>query len=1111
MQTKDVDLYLERVERATSEAEKLEATKEFYKLINESIAKTNNNRYISRYTNIDKDLINYCVESGALNVCHKIGFSKILDLTRVLSAILDISDLPNKEASSKKMFDDIEQFLETKDFEGVDLNIYDGIVTRYFHDCIERNKPIDELGKSAVNRLFSNLPEGMSHKDTMLYKTQLLRASRDRDDIFELIPKASIESYETYLFNPDLKKNGKIVNFNEYDNLMYEYLSFYGTRGMVDIDKKSQLFQNIIDNSKPGDLNRSKTYSLYFMKSDYEDDQKVTFSFNGVIAKDVLARIHETNGKDTHYNEFEFFLFEKFYLPRIINWEKEDPEFFNRMKETDPNISPEQELPGDLELHLGELFVASSIGSVELAKYAIRLQNIFNISDRPKNKDLAKVYDYVKSIDIFSLLKKNLAPEKLKDYEKIDRDTINEFLGIQETEEERQKRLEEEKENEGIDYNVDKDGLRKIDYADIALSLMLESDFEKGLLELSTKEIEKTFYENGRNIHDSRAIRKLVELYVQKPELQKSNPLLEDQIFKYVLTVSSKPDFNLFTEQGISDLMQLANTQNSAFGRSISSLLKKSLTTNPNYSMSLQDANQYVNDFMNNVGETAIDSSKEAEFDKFLVALTQIRLSSKNGIFSQEATDFLLNQALRPNSIINTMNEKYSGVSERALENLGKLDNVKQNNGQLSYIYIVRDYIDRDITLGLHGANCITVKRENVKKLANGEFDAIETIFHENTHMNQAIRIKQIPQSFKDYIMIKEDIIRFEREKYYDQNYRLFYKEIEAREKSEQKTAEYIGQIIPKDRTEDFVENLRDDIAEMFSTRYKEEQKRYISKSKLEGKLYDEGLIKIDKDGAKRPISEIFDRYVDEFSISTYMKKYPGLVLEYNDNGTKRSLSEQILFANANKERINLQMMREIIKNAGTAQTSTSLEPLVAVKRLIINAKSKEDIEFINGIVGDNFPIAILNYGKKLSTQLKDNTRRLTINDLDDYLLIKEFVDAAEKNPQIPWLEGFNVTTENGITTLHMLQVIKSTIEKANPNIGAISDNYKAMKQQRTQTSTNSTIPSRKSNKKSFFSNKFHKSYEQLQEIEADVEGMQTVAQYEIELEDREKTGNQVK
>ena len=67
------------------------------------------------------------------------------------------------------------------------------------------------------------------------------------------------------------------------------------------------------------------------------------------------------------------------------------------------------------------------------------------------------------------------------------------------------------------------------------------------------------------------------------------------------------------------------------------------------------------------------------------------------------------------------------------------------------------------------------------------------------------------------------------------------------------------------------------------------------------------------------------------------------------------------------------------------------------------------------------------------------------------------------------------------------------------------------MKQQRTQTSTNSTIPSRKSNKKSFFSNKFHKSYEQLQEIEADVEGMQTVAQYEIELEDREKTGNQVK
>lgn len=1121
MDKKDVDLYLEKIKTAISEEEKLEETQKFYKLISENFAKTRSDRYIITYSNINQELINYCVESGALNVCHEIGFSKILDSTRVIGAVIDMANVSNKDEAKEKVGADIEKFLSAdgllnENSSKEDIDIYDGIATRYFFSCIENNKDIGDLGKKVATTLFDHIPENMSYKDTMLYKLQLLRGSRTRDDIFEITPKDSIEKYEEILFNPKLQSNGKIANFGEYDDLMFEYLSLYGARG-VDIDKKEQLFKHMINNSRPGKLNNLKTYSLYFMKSDYDDDQRVTYGFNGTIAKDVLARIHETDGKDTRFTDFEFELFENKYLPRSYTIKKEDSETSDSMANSDLKI----ELKGYIEEYLEDLFASSSVDGVEIAKYVIRLQNVFRTSDRPKNEKLAKVYDYVKNIDTISALKQNLKPEMLietdsSDYIDWSKVNLTPENGEQQTEIDWDKinlAPETEEQRTEREHNSGKDSLRRIDYADIALSLMLESDFQKGVNELSKAETFKIFQENGRNIYDSRAIRKLVELYAQNPKLQSNTWLIENMIYKYISTAVSKTDFNLFKEQGVSDLLQLAATKHIPIEMSIKNLVQEGIRKNPSYSMSLEEAEKYVNSFIDTIGKKSIDSSKEVEFDKFLVALTKMRIASPESLLPKNATDFLLEQSFKKDSIINIMDEKYNGVKERTLENLGKLDNKSQNgNKPLSYIYIVRDYIDDDRTLGVHGEKCISIKRENINKLANGNCDVINTIFHENTHMAQALKINSIPQTFKDYMMIKEEIIRMKMPEYYRQNYKLYYKEIDARENAAKKTAEYISKMIPEDSTVDFAENLYNDVIEMICDKFKEKQEKYSLEAQKEGKLYEDGLQKIDSDGEKKKISEIFDRKVSSSEISrNFLKMYPGLELEYKSDGTKRTLSEQLMFANSKKEKINLQMMREIIKDSGIAKSSKDIMPLVAIKKLIIDSKTKDDIEFINGVVSDNMSTVIKNYLIATNEKIKLCQGQLTPDIIGSYIVIRDFVGFANKNPNAPWLEGFKVKNSNEKDLFSTLQSFGNIMRTTKPDIDNIADGYikarlQEMKKDPASKLSSDATKDNKKTKKPIWKTIFHNSYAQLKEVEADVEGKRIVAEYETNLERKDQT-----
>ena len=97
MEKKDIDLYLNKVNSAPTNEEKVAATRELVELIGGSIASFNQDRRMSSFVKLDQDLIDYLVESSAISVAHEVGIKEIKDLSRLLGFIVERSNAFNKE------------------------------------------------------------------------------------------------------------------------------------------------------------------------------------------------------------------------------------------------------------------------------------------------------------------------------------------------------------------------------------------------------------------------------------------------------------------------------------------------------------------------------------------------------------------------------------------------------------------------------------------------------------------------------------------------------------------------------------------------------------------------------------------------------------------------------------------------------------------------------------------------------------------------------------------------------------------------------------------------------------------------------------------------------
>lgn len=258
----------------------------------------------------------------------------------------------------------------------------------------------------------------------------------------------------------------------------------------------------------------------------------------------------------------------------------------------------------------------------------------------------------------------------------------------------------------------------------------------------------------------------------------------------------------------------------------------------------------------------------------------QLLKLAKYRIDNRKVLDFIIVQILDDESCISKNPEKYKGFVERFVEDYACADlPFKLQN---SYCFITRDVLTNKHTLGLHCSSIKTIyyKRASINSLLlQKNVEVFDTIFHENTHAVQNYDFESSNiDTFNKYLMIKERILRREKEDYYFENYSDVFVEIDARQRAREKLSKLINKLPEKTRQQV--------LKRLVSV------KLGFDPGEREGE-FSRGYKKInvfDKNKPKESVSTIFDEIIKKNP--NYLIEFPILSVEYNSDGSLKTLPD---------------------------------------------------------------------------------------------------------------------------------------------------------------------------------------------------------------------------
>lgn len=153
--------------------------------------------------------------------------------------------------------------------------------------------------------------------------------------------------------------------------------------------------------------------------------------------------------------------------------------------------------------------------------------------------------------------------------------------------------------------------------------------------------------------------------------------------------------------------------------------------------------------------------------------------------------------------------------------------------------------------------------------------DNLITLFHELRHVKQEADKKSGKINHKKYMMIKEDVLEEMDPDYYDANYNKVYEEIDARVSAAKEAYHFFKSLpLPKEVKE--------------RERYVQVLKRLEKIMERERSFYVRALSKKYKGDEVADIEYYFDGIIKENPDK--LEKYPILKVEYNDDGTRKSI-----------------------------------------------------------------------------------------------------------------------------------------------------------------------------------------------------------------------------
>lgn len=266
------------------------------------------------------------------------------------------------------------------------------------------------------------------------------------------------------------------------------------------------------------------------------------------------------------------------------------------------------------------------------------------------------------------------------------------------------------------------------------------------------------------------------------------------------------------------------------------------------------------------------------EMNDFYEKLKLIRL--KNESIPEEYCDFAIRNTILAKGQKHAPNSFYQDMFTLCV--IDKARHVLESEGIDDAVVFADNNSEYKCGSYNDASKMLNLSIRHIKYMSYGKYNIINTIFHEVQH---AIQNKDINnnslQNPSEYNMVKEQIIRENNMFFYDENYKSFTTEIDARIAGRQKMYAYLQNLgIP-------IEQILEGDIEYNKEAYKT-YNEFINEevSSLENKNKDF----IVDSSERKSLDIIFDDLV--VRDSTVLDKHPALKYEYKEDGTRKSSLE---------------------------------------------------------------------------------------------------------------------------------------------------------------------------------------------------------------------------
>lgn len=409
------------------------------------------------------------------------------------------------------------------------------------------------------------------------------------------------------------------------------------------------------------------------------------------------------------------------------------------------------------------------------------------------------------------------------------------------------------------------------------------------------------------------------------------NPQVTDKnlsVYKrYIEYVVSNPEMSLVTSSigtSIFNFMNLHPNNTEPEFVEIRELLEKEKSK-----YERPDMNKYAEYLPENYSED-LESMEDSIFDSFINDLGIIKLF--DGRIPEEYCDYVIKQKLTKDSLLNQNINKYLPILKRAFED--KVQHMLAKEGIEGYTI---EFFEKDgDTLGYHNKATRTIGflEDNLLELDESNSHIINTAYHEVRHAIQAKHYNTTDFTNLDgsrYNMIKEEIIRDDENNFYKRNYTRMYCEIDARLAGTRGQAEYLKYLgISEEQVIENVGSTKRTLKEIVEENQKEEQVNTDFASN-----------KVDRDGRIVSISQKAAELIR--NKPDWLKKYPVLGLEFDENGERKKTPEILSSAISCANPSIYDIYTKILGTGVTVSLEDSAETLEYISKLLVTREGYDD------------------------------------------------------------------------------------------------------------------------------------------------------------------------